>query len=329
MNVLVTGGAGYIGSATVEALLARGDRVVVVDNLTTGHREAVFSEAVFAECGLHDTSKIEHLLRTHQIEAVVHFAAYSLVGESVKNPGKYIENNVGGSISLFTAMKNAGVNKLAFSSTAAVYGEPLETPLTEDHPTTPINPYGMTKRFIEQTIDAFGTAHGLRGVCLRYFNAAGATQQRGEDHTPESHLIPLVLQVALGQRESIHIFGNDYSTPDGTCVRDYVHVEDLASAHLNALDYLASGGESLKCNLGNGEGHSVRQVIDTCREVTGHPIPAIESPRRAGDPAMLVASSALARRVLRWIPQKGDLRAIVEDAWRWHRSHPQGYGTPE
>ncbi|MCB2154104.1 UDP-glucose 4-epimerase GalE [bacterium] len=326
MNILVTGGAGYIGSATVEALRARGDQVAVVDNLSTGHREALFDDVPFHNLDLHDIRGLAEVMEGREIEAVVHFAAFSLVGESVQNPEKYMHNNVGGTIALLSAMRAANVQRIVFSSTAATYGEPEAVPITEDQRTAPTNPYGLTKRFMEQVMETYEEPFGLRSVCLRYFNAAGATPNRGEDHRPESHLIPLVLQVALGQRESIAIFGTDYDTPDGTCIRDYIHVEDLADAHLRALDYLAKGGASLKCNLGNGDGHSVREVIDICREVTGHAIPAIESPRRAGDPSKLVASAGRAREILGWNPKKGDLKTIVTDAWNWHSNHPDGYG---
>jgi len=328
MHVLVTGGAGYIGSCTVEALLARGDAVTVLDNLSTGHAAALFPEAAFHEADLLDTVRVTEILRAARPEAVVHFAAFSLVGESVADPAKYLRNNVGGTVSLLEAMRAAGVEKLVFSSTAAVYGEPESVPITEDHRAAPSNPYGLTKRFMEQAMDACAAAYGLRHVCLRYFNAAGATAQRGEAHACETHLIPIVLQVALGQREHVQIFGDDYDTPDGTCVRDYIHVEDLAAAHLLALDYLRAGGGPLVCNLGNGNGYSVREVIAVCREVTGHAIPAVAAPRRPGDPARLVASSARAQQVLGWQPRKPSLREIVEDAWRWHRANPQGYTVP-
>lgn len=325
MKVLVTGGAGYIGSVTVEALLARGDEVLVVDNLSTGHEGALFPAARFEPVDILDTAKMSALMKKNGTEAVVHFAAFSLVPESVEKPGEYIRNNVGGTVSLLDAMRDAGVPGIVFSSTAAVYGEPKSIPIAEDEATSPTNPYGMTKRFMEQAMEAYEKACGLRHVCLRYFNAAGASQQRGEAHKIETHLIPIILQVALGKRDSIQICGTDYNTPDGTCVRDYIHVEDLASAHLLALDHLARGGPSLKCNLGNGQGYSVRQVIEVCREVTGHKIPSIDAPKRQGDPAKLVASSHLAHDVLGWKSQKGNLKTIVEDAWRWHSTHPTGY----
>ncbi len=326
MRILVTGGAGYIGSVTVEALAARGDEVLVVDNLAMGHREAVDPEIPFHEMDLRETERLTALLREQGVEAVVHFAAASLVGESVTDPAKYMENNVGGTLSLLRAMKEAGTDKLVFSSTAATYGEPRSIPLREDHPTEPTNPYGLTKRFMEQAMEAYSAAYGMRFVALRYFNACGATPSRGEHHDPETHLIPLVLDVALGKRESISIFGTDYDTPDGTCIRDYIHVSDLADAHLRALDHLAKGGEPLICNLGNGEGFSVREVINVCREVTGFAIPAAEGPRRAGDPSRLVADASLARERLGWKPSRPGLREIVTDAWVWHRMNPEGYG---
>lgn len=325
MNVLVTGGAGYIGSATVEALRARGDRVTVIDNLSTGHRAALFDDVQFCHVDLLETASIIDILRDVQPDAIIHFAAFSLVGESVANPEKYMWNNVNGTVSLLSAMRAAGTPAIVFSSTAATYGEPQGIPIQETQPTNPCNPYGLTKRFMEQAMEAYEPAYGIKSVRLRYFNACGATEQRGEDHRPESHLIPLVLQVALGQRESVGIYGTDYNTPDGTCVRDYIHIQDLATAHLAAVDHLARGGESLTCNLGNGDGYSVRQVIDVCREVTGHDIPAVEAPRRPGDPGQLVASAERARTVLGWTPAKPSLKDIVADAWRWHLANPKGY----
>ncbi|MDK2971695.1 MAG: UDP-glucose 4-epimerase [Candidatus Sumerlaeota bacterium] len=325
MNILVTGGAGYIGSVTTETLRLRGDRVVVIDNLATGHRAAVDSSVPLFCIDLKETDKVAEVLTAEKIDAVVHFAAFSLVGESVTNPAKYMDNNVGGTLSLLRAMLESGTKCLVFSSTAATYGEPEAIPLQETHPTRPANPYGLTKRFMEQAMEAYAAAHGLRFVALRYFNACGAIPTRGEDHRPESHLIPLVLQVALGQRESIQVFGTDYDTPDGTCVRDYIHVADLADAHLRALDMLEGGGQSLICNLGNGAGYSVREVVQACREVTGREITVVEGPRRAGDPSRLIADASLAKKRLGWAPRIPDLRQIVLDAWTWHSTHPEGY----
>lgn len=325
MNVLVTGGAGYIGSVTVEALLRRGDAVTVVDNLSTGHRGAVGAEVDFRQVSLQDTGALKALFAEKEIGAVIHFAAFSLVGESVTNPAKYMNNNVAGTLSLLDAMRATQVPRLVFSSTAATYGEPVEIPITEKHPNKPTNPYGLTKLFMEQAMEAYSHAYGLRYAALRYFNACGAIPKRGEDHRPESHLIPLVLQVALGQRESISVFGTDYDTPDGTCVRDYIHVADLAQAHLLALDHLLESGESLVCNLGNGSGYSVKEVVDVCRKVTGHAIPVVEGPRRAGDPSRLIADATRAREVLGWKPKKPGLEEIIRDAWTWHQAHPKGY----
>jgi UDP-glucose 4-epimerase len=247
------------------------------------------------------------------------------VGESVSNPAKYMDNNVGGTLSLLEAMRATQVPRIVFSSTAATYGEPQQVPITEEHPTAPTNPYGLTKRFMEQAMETYSEAYGLRYAALRYFNACGAISNRGEDHRPESHLIPLVLQVALGQRESISIFGTDYDTPDGTCVRDYIHVSDLAQAHLLALGHLRDKGTSLICNLGNGSGYSVREVIDICRKVSGRGIRVVEGPRRDGDPSRLVADATRARKVLGWIPRIPELEQIVTDAWTWHLAHPSGY----
>ncbi|MEQ8820638.1 MAG: UDP-glucose 4-epimerase GalE [Sumerlaeia bacterium] len=328
MKVLVTGGAGYIGSVTVEALIARGDDVIVVDNLSTGHRGAVHPKAEFLEVDILDTPALIRAM-VFKVDAVIHFAASSQVGESVKDPQKYMENNVGGTLSLLKAMRAAGVNKLVFSSTAAVYGEPGSVPITEDQPTAPANPYGMTKLFMEQAMQTFSDAYKLRSVRLRYFNACGASPNRGEHHDPETHLIPLVLQVAQGKRDDVKIFGTDYPTPDGTCVRDYIHVDDLARAHIAALEYLQNGGPSVSINLGNGQGYSVRQVIDVCRQVTGKDVRAAEAPRRAGDPSQLVASAEKARDLLGWAPEKSSLEQIVRDAWRWHQAHPSGYPESE
>ncbi len=325
MKILVTGGAGYVGSHAARYLHERGHEVWIYDDLVQGHRAAALSGRLI-EGRLADREKLTGTLRELRIEAVMHFAALALVGESVANPARYYENNVVGSLSLLEAMRAARVDRIVFSSTTATYGAPDRIPIAEDTPQRPINPYGFSKLVIEQALADYAQAYGLGYAALRYFNAAGASPRGdlGEDHLPESHLIPLVLQVALGQRASIAIFGEDYPTPDGTCVRDYVHVDDLASAHLLALDRLRPG-EGLKLNLGTGQGHSVRQVIDSARRVTGHPIPTESAPRRPGDPPELVADSRRAREVLSWQPQYTVLERIIETAWNWHRTHPRGY----
>ena len=327
MKILVLGGAGYIGSHTALELVRAGEDVIVADNLVTGHREAIPAGAKFYQGDLHDFAFLDNLFQQEQIDAVIHFAAYSLVGESVTNPLKYYDNNLCGTRVLLEAMVKNHVDKIVFSSTAATYGEPEHIPILETDRTLPTNPYGETKLAMEKMFYWTAKAHGLRYVSLRYFNACGAdkTGTIGEAHNPESHLIPLILQVPNGKREAISIFGTDYDTPDGTCIRDYIHVTDLAQAHILAVRYLQDGGESNIFNLGNGIGYSVREVIETARAVTGHPIPAIESPRRAGDPARLVASSQKAREVLGWDPQHASLEEIIGDAWRWHKNHPNGY----
>ncbi len=324
MTILVTGGAGYVGSLTVAALQKRGDSVVVLDNLSTGHRSAVPETLPFYQGDIADSDLIRKIVAQHAISQVVHFAAFSLVGVSVSDPASYFTNNTAGALSLFDTLRQCGVKNVVFSSTAATYGEPRYTPIDEDHPKEPTNPYGLSKYFVEQILDTFDHAYGMTHVALRYFNACGASKTLGEDHTPETHLIPLVLQVALGKRDSISIFGDDYPTSDGTCVRDYIHVEDLADAHLAALDYLKQGGISQKINLGNGQGYTVREVIETARSVTGHPIPETIAPRRAGDPSTLIASSERARTVLGWSPRY-TLKPIIESAWAWHSSNPHGY----
>jgi UDP-glucose 4-epimerase len=326
MTVLVTGGAGYIGSHTVAELIAHGEEVVVIDNLRQGHREAVV-DAPFYQVDIQDTEQVGKILREHNVDTVVHFAANSLVGESVRKPLDYYHNNVSGTAKLLSAMVENHVRNIVFSSTAAVYGEPVRTPILEDDPTVPTNPYGETKLAIERMFRWCHEAYGLNSVSLRYFNAAGAHPELpiGEDHNPETHLIPIVLQTALGQREHVSIFGNDYPTPDGTCIRDYIHVMDLASAHRLAVQRLRNGGGVEAFNLGNGTGFSVQQVIEVAREVTGRKIPAVYASRRAGDPAVLVASSDKAKRVLGWQPQYTNLADIVASAWRWHESHPRGY----
>ncbi|MFL5995201.1 MAG: UDP-glucose 4-epimerase GalE [Streptomyces sp.] len=312
MKYLVTGGAGYVGSVVAQHLLEAGHEVVVLDNLSTGFREGVPAGAAFVEGDIRDAAK----WLDSSFDGVLHFAAFSQVGESVVKPEKYWENNVGGTMALLGAMREAGVRRLVFSSTAATYGEPEEVPIVESAPTRPTNPYGASKLAVDFMITSEANAHGLGAVSLRYFNVAGAYGKQGERHDPESHLIPLILQVAQGRREAISVFGEDYPTPDGTCVRDYIHVADLAEAHLLALK-AAQPGEHLICNLGNGEGFSVRQVIETVRKVTGHPIPEVVAPRRGGDPATLVASAATAREKLGWNPSRADLAGIVADAWEF------------
>ncbi len=307
---LVTGGAGYVGSVVAQHLLEAGHEVVVLDNLSTGFREGVPAGARFIEGDIRDAAK----WLDSSFDGVLHFAAFSQVGESVVKPEKYWDNNVGGTMALLAAMRDAGVAKLVFSSTAATYGEPEQVPIVESAPTSPTNPYGASKLAVDHMITGEAAAHGLGAVSLRYFNVAGAYGEYGERHDPESHLIPLVLQVAQGRREAISVFGDDYPTPDGTCVRDYIHVADLAEAHLLALE-AATSGEHLICNLGNGNGFSVREVIETVRRVTGHPIPEVVAPRRGGDPAVLVASAATAREKLGWNPSRADLAGIVADAW--------------
>lgn len=311
----MTGGAGYIGSVVTAHLLEAGHRVTVLDDLSTGFREGVPAGADFVEGRIQDAGKV----LDPSYDAVLHFAASSQVGESVADPGKYWRNNVAGTMELLAAMRESGVRRLVFSSTAATYGEPASVPITEDDATAPTNPYGATKLAVDHMITGETAAHGLSAVSLRYFNVAGAYRSLsggmiGERHDPESHLIPLVLQVAQGRREAISVYGDDYPTPDGTCVRDYIHVADLAEAHLLALAAGAEG-EHLICNLGNGEGFSVRQVVETVRQVTGHPVPEVTVPRRGGDPAVLVASADRARRVLGWRPSRPDLAEIVRDAW--------------
>lgn len=327
MRLLVLGGAGYIGSHTALELIKKGHEVVVVDNLVTGYVKAVPEKATFYQGDIRDFDFLDDLFKKEKIDAVIHFAAFSLVGESVTNPLKYYDNNLYGTKVLLDAMIKNDIKKIVFSSTAATYGEPENIPILETDRTCPTNPYGETKLAMEKMFHQASKAHGLSYVSLRYFNACGAdaTGQIGEAHNPESHLIPLVLQVPNGKRESVSIYGTDYDTPDGTCIRDYIHVTDLAEAHILAVEYLAKGGESNIFNLGNGVGYSVREVIETARRVTGHPIPATEVPRRAGDPARLVASGEKAKNILGWEPKIKQLDEIVESAWKWHRKHPDGY----
>ncbi|MGY8622306.1 UDP-glucose 4-epimerase GalE [Bacillus safensis] len=327
MTILVCGGAGYIGSHAVAALLAKGEQVVVVDNLQTGHKEAVLEGAVLEEGDLRDQDFLRQVFKTHQIEAVMHFAADSLVGESVTDPLKYYDNNVGGATVLLQVMNEFDVKHIVFSSTAAAYGEPKRVPIVETDETNPTNPYGETKLAIEKMLKWSEQAYGMKYVVLRYFNVAGAHTEGlvGEDHQPETHLIPIILQVALGKRDQIMIYGDDYETEDGTCIRDYIHVMDLVEAHILAVDRLRAGKGSATYNLGNGTGFSVKQVVDAVRNVTGHAIPAQVADRRAGDPAKLIASSEKALQELGWTPQYADLHTIIQSAWDWFQKHPDGY----
>lgn len=327
MKILVIGGAGYVGSHTVRKLFEAGHQVWVYDNLSRGHAASVPEECL-VEGELSDRGRLIDVMTGKGIEAVMHFAAFALVGESMADPAIYYQNNVSATLELLEAMRAAKVSRIVFSSTTATYGQPDTVPIPESTLQLPINPYGFTKLVIERALTDYVNAYGFAAAALRYFNAAGASPKGdiGEDHHPESHLIPLVLQTALGQRESIGIFGEDYPTPDGTCIRDYIHVDDLADAHLKALEMLQPG-TSMQLNLGTGKGHSVKDVIQACREVTGHAIPATVEPRRPGDPAELVADSRLAQRLLNWQPRYLAIGEIVETAWRWHRNHPQGYAT--
>ena len=323
MKVLVTGGAGYIGSITVELLLDRGHEVTVFDNLERGHRPALDDRAALIEGDLRQRDAIQDAMQSVRPGAVMHFAAYALVGESMQHPERYFYNNLAGGLNLADAMHDAGVGQVVFSSTCATYGRPQAVPITEEEDQEPENPYGESKLALERALRWYEQIHGIKSVFLRYFNAAGATEKFGEDHDPETHLIPLVLKVALGKRDRVSVFGDDYDTPDGTCIRDYVHIVDLAEAHILALE----GGHSGAFNLGNGSGHSVKQVIETARAVTGRDIPAETAERRPGDPPKLVAANARARNILGWKPKMGDLESIIGSAWAWHRKHPDGYAA--
>ena len=327
MTILVLGGAGYIGSHTVYELIDNGEDVVIIDNLLTGHKEAIHPKARFYKGDIRDREFLDDVLKKEKIDAVIHFAACSLVGESMEKPLKYYDNNLCGTKILLDSMVANGIDKIVFSSTAATYGEPEKVPILETDRTEPTNTYGETKLSMEKMFKWVGKAHGLRYVSLRYFNACGAhiSGQIGEDHNPESHLIPLILQVPNGKREYISIFGDDYDTKDGTCVRDYIHVTDLAQAHILAVKYLQSGNESNIFNLGNGVGFTVKEVIDTARKVTSHPIPAKITPRRAGDPAQLIASSEKAKEILGRTPEHNSLEEIISTAWNWHKNHPNGF----
>lgn len=327
MTILVLGGAGYIGSHAVDLFINEGQKVVVVDNLATGHRKAVHSKAVFYQGDIRDKAFLQSVFQKEQIDSVVHFAASSLVGESVEKPLLYFNNNVYGMQVLLETMVEFNVKYIVFSSTAATYGEPEVTPIDETTRTDPKNPYGESKLMMEKMIKWCDNAYGLKYVALRYFNVAGAKADAsiGEDHTPESHLVPIILQTALGQRQQLQIYGDDYDTPDGTCIRDYVHVEDLVKAHQLALNYLESGKESSVFNLGSNHGYSVKEMLAAAEKVTGQTIPAAVVPRRAGDPSRLVASSKKAQEILGWQPKYTEINEIIKTAWEWHHSHPEGY----
>ncbi|MCR5833458.1 MAG: UDP-glucose 4-epimerase GalE [Selenomonadaceae bacterium] len=327
MAVLVCGGAGYIGSHTVKRLTEKGEEIIIVDNLVTGHHTAVNSDLKFYEADIRDSGALDKIFTENKIEAVIHFAAFIEAGESVTRPLKYFDNNVYGMQNLLQAMAKHGANKIIFSSSAAVYGEPKRIPIEEDDATEPTNPYGETKLIMEKMIRWVGAAHGIRYVSLRYFNAAGAIEDGsiGEDHPHETHLIPLILQVPLGKRDHITVYGTDYPTADGTCIRDYIHVIDLADAHICALNYLRNGGESNYFNLGTGHGFSVKEMIDAAKKVTGQDIKTEYGARRAGDPARLIASGEKARKILGWSPRFDDVEKIIATAWNWHKSHPSGY----
>jgi len=326
MSVLVTGGAGYIGSAFVEQLLNAGEEVVVLDDLSRGHRVAVDPRAAFYQGRTGDRELVTRIAREHRVTACAHFAAFAYVGESVSEPARYYDNNFTQAAVLFETLVQAGVGHAVFSSTCATYGVPRRVPIPEDHPQWPINPYGWSKLFVERLLSDFDRAFGLRFVALRYFNAAGATARCGEAHEPETHLIPLVLAVAAGRRRNVVVFGRDYDTPDGTAVRDYIHIEDLGEAHLLALKHLRGGGGSQFLNLGNGLGYSVLQVIETARQVTGREVACEMGPRREGDAPRLVGDASRAREVLGWVPRRPQLDGIVRSAWEWLQSHPEGYG---
>jgi len=327
-NILIVGGAGYIGSYMCKYLAKNGYHPIVLDNLVYGHRQAV-KWGPFIAGQMADTKLLDQIFKEHSIAAVMHFAAFCYVGESVEDPGKYYQNNVAATITLLEEMLKKNIKNFIFSSSCAVYGEPVEIPITEQHPYNPINPYGRSKLMVEQILQDFRAAYGLEYVALRYFNAAGADPEGeiGEEHNPETHLIPLVLKTALGQRETINIFGDDYATKDGTCIRDYIHIDDLAQAHLLALDRLLNGLPGGQYNLGNGDGYSVKEVIEVARNITSKQIPAKIVERRPGDPAVLIGSSEKAFKELGWKPQFADLNAIVETAWQWHKTNPNGYYT--
>jgi len=326
MSILITGGAGYIGSHTVRYFVEKNEEVIVVDNLQSGHRSSIDVEH-FYQIDLRDKVALDRIFKNHAIKAVIHFAANSLVGESMEKPYEYYHNNVFGLMCLLDIMKENNVSKIVFSSTAATYGEPKDIPILESNETNPTNTYGETKLAMEKMMKWFDQAYGIKYVSLRYFNAAGAHEggSIGEAHNPETHLIPLILEVPLGKRKEIYVFGDDYPTADGTCIRDYIHVMDLASAHYLALDYLKNYNSSDIFNLGNGNGYSVKEVIDVARRVTGHAIPTVMKERRAGDPAVLIASSEKAQKILCWKPGYENLEKVIMDAWNWHKNNPDGY----
>lgn len=325
MRILIAGGAGYIGSITVQHLVENGDSITVIDNLSRGHRAAVHPDAKFENVDLADAAGLDRIFAAGQFDGVMHFCASSLVGESVHQPLDYYRNNICNGLNLIEAMVRHDVKNFVFSSTAAIFGEPELQPITEETPRQPLNPYGRTKLYFEGLLKDADHAHGIKSVCLRYFNAAGATEERGEDHRPETHLIPLILDAARGRREAITVFGTDYPTSDGTCVRDYIHISDLAQAHILAIQSLHAGASSDAFNLGNGKGFSVKEVIHAVEKVTGLTVPVKEGPRRAGDPAVLVASSEKIRQKLNWQPRYTDLESIVQTAWDWLQKNPDGY----
>ncbi len=325
-NVLITGGAGYIGSTVARSFIARGYNVIIIDDLSNSATHSMPKGSIFYNSNINNKDVINEIMSKYEISACLHFAAFIEVVESVKDPYKYFSNNTSNSIELLNNLKNNGVNKVVFSSTAAIYGEPIYTPIDENHPKNPTNPYGLSKLFIEKVLESFSNAYDFNYVALRYFNACGADSiNYGEDHYPETHLIPLIFQVSLNKREKIYIYGNDYSTKDGTCIRDYIHVSDLSSAHIAAYDYLMNGGKSDVFNLGNGNGFSVQEVIDCARKVTGHNIPQEVVGRRAGDPSVLVASSQKAKDILKWQPKYSLIEDMVKSAWDWHKNNPNGY----
>ncbi|MDQ3373702.1 MAG: UDP-glucose 4-epimerase GalE [Acidobacteriota bacterium] len=325
MAILVTGGAGYIGSVVVEDLIKRGEKAVVLDNLSYGHKKAIDDDVIFYEGNIGDSDLVSLIVKRHEIEACMHFSAFAFVGESVEKPQIYYQNNFAETLRLLDVLIANDVKKFIFSSTCATYGEPQYVPIDEAHPQFPTSPYGWSKFMVERALIDYDAAYGLKYVAPRYFNACGATEKCGEHHEPETHLIPLILQVAQGKREFISIFGNDYPTPDGTAIRDYIHVSDLSQAHILALEYLRGGGDSQFVNLGNGGGYSVAEVIEAARKMTGKNIESKIAPRRAGDPSRLVADAKKAREVLSWNPQFPDLESIIESAWAWHLAHPNGY----